>query len=222
MMMTNRSRHTVVATAVLSAMMLILTACGDDTDETPSTTTPATSSSTQTPEPTSPDVPQVGAGEGLSDESYVDLDRSVFDSTDDSDAESVIVDGLTESFSWDPATQSNGFAAFQDASTVWNNTYLSDEELSLTTLTSVSGRDWQAWADNGKRFDPKVTITNEQHPPDTDTDVSRVTKIEMYSVDRVGNRDLVMTLIAPVRAHHAEQGWRLSSISVLDTILPRS
>jgi hypothetical protein len=209
--------RTVLATlAAVSAVSLA--ACGggggaDDASMPTFTSTPPTTSSLG---------PQVGAGDGLADTAYVDLDGEVFGGTDTNDPQSVLVDGLTESFAWRPAEDSNGFAAIRRGHTAWNNDYLRAQEARLTTLVPMSSRDWQTWGDHGQVFTAAVSVTNEEHPADTATDFSRVVKIVLSTTGGTRpelNRE-IETLIAPVRMHKADPGWRIDSFTRIDTIMP--
>ena len=210
-----RPRVTLAMLAAISAVSLA--ACGGD-DGADDASMPTF---TSTP-PSSSLGPQVGAGDGLADTAYVDLDSAVFGGTDTNDPQSVMVDGLTESFAWRPAEDSNGFAAIRRASTAWNNDYVRAQESRLTTLVPMSSRDWQTWGDNGQEFTADVSVTNEEHPADTATDVSRVVKIVLSTTGGTRpelNRE-IETLIAPVRMHKADPGWRIDSFTLIDTIMP--
>lgn len=210
------SRATLAATAAVLAVSL--TGCGTDDPDTPAIPT----FTTVVPVPSSTAPAQVGDGTGLATVAYVDLDKTVFPTTDTDNAFSVLTDGLTTAFSWAPADDSNGWAAILRSSTAWNNQYLAAQEMRLTTLVPMSSRDWQTWGERGQRFTAAVTVTNEDHPTDTDLDVARVVKIVLSTTGGTvpeANRE-ILTLIATTRMHKADVGWRIDSFDVKDTILP--
>lgn len=164
-------------------------------------------------------VVQVGSGAGLAEQSYVPLDRSVFsDGIDDADPASVLTGGLAASFAWRPAEDGTQFEAFRRAHSVWNNTYLADNETRLTTLVPMSWSAWIDWSDRGVRFTPQVTILGDQHPRDTETDFSRVVKIDQVAVGggRPDTREL--SLVATVRVHKTDLGWRIDNLNVIDNL----
>lgn len=164
-------------------------------------------------------VVQVGSGAGLAEQSYVPLDRSVFsDGIDDADPASVLTGGLAASFAWRPAEDGTQFEAFRRAHSAWNNTYLADNETRLTTLVPMSWSAWIDWSDRGVRFTPQVTILGDQHPRDTETDFSRVVKIDQVAVGggRPDTREL--SLVATVRVHKTDLGWRIDNLNVIDNL----
>lgn len=216
----NPSRLTVGILAVVTTVSLA--ACGDDT-EAPDDTTSAQQSAPST----SNEVPQVGSGAGLAEDPYVALNQDalrVSDSdgdVDGSDPEDVLHRGLQAAFAWRPAEQSSQFDSFVQASSAWNNDYLRAEETRLTTLIPMSMRDWASWGDRDQIFYPEVTVTNETHPADTDTDFSRVVKIDLQT----GTQDdpsagrHIMTIIGQARVHNSDEGWRIDNFQVRDTIV---
>lgn len=202
--------------AVVAATAVSLVSCSGGEDNGPMPTF------TSVPVPSSTAPVQVGEGEGLASEPYIALDPEVFPSTNSDDPQSVLVDGLQEAFAWRPAEDSNGWAAILRSHSAWNNQYLRDQEMRLTTLIPMSSRDWQSWGDRDQEFVAKVEITNEDHPEDTDTDFSRVTKI-VLSTSGGTRPDLsreILTVIAGVRVHKTDLGWRIDSFDVRDSSLP--
>lgn len=164
-------------------------------------------------------VVQVGSGAGLAEQSYVPLDRVSFaGGIDDADPASVLTGGLAASFAWRPAEDGTQFEAFRRAHSAWNNTYLADNETRLTTLVPMSWSAWIDWSGRGVRFTPQVTILGDQHPRDTDTDFSRVVKIDQVAVGggRPDTREL--SLVATVRVHKTDLGWRLDNLNVIDNL----
>lgn len=213
-----RVRWAAAAVAVITTVSLA--ACSDDEDTDTAEETTSSAPTSAAPSEDTP-VPQVGGGAGLSEQSYVALDqdslrlRPTDGPIDDDDPSEVLTRGLASSLAWNPYEDSTQFDAVSRAASVWNNTYLADEETRLSTLVAMSSRDWQAWGDEQIRFIPEVTITNETHPPDTGTDFSRVVSIDMISSDG----DQVLTLIGQARVHNSEQGWRIDSFEIRDTVL---
>ncbi|KPM10562.1 hypothetical protein QR98_0091200, partial [Sarcoptes scabiei] len=164
---------------------------------------------------------QIGDGTGLADGDYVPVDRGVFPDVDDQDPTSVLVAGLEVSFGWDPARDSTQFDGFRRARSLWNNQYLRDGELGLSTLVPMSSRAWQAWGDAGTRIVPRVDVLSDQHPPDTETDFHRVVAIDQTELTAGGGTsdEVVTTLVATVRVHKTPLGWRLEAINVIDNIV---
>lgn len=212
---------------VVAATALALASCGDDADAPQETTqqAPASSSDSGAPNPTR--GPQVGSGVGLAEVPYVALNQEALrvndgdGDVDGSDPADVLRRGLQAAFAWRPAEQSGQFDSFVVASSAWNNDYLRAEEPRLTTLIPMSMRDWVSWGDRDQIFYPEVTVTNETHPADTDTDFSRVVKIDLQT----GTQDdpsagrHIMTIIGQARVHNSDEGWRIDNFQVRDTIV---
>lgn len=222
--MRTRHRRCLVA-GVMLATTLVLAGCGDDSADPSNTDTAATTE--QTTEPDTSPVPQVGSGTGLADTDYVALDQDALRvqsrqlNIDDDNPEQVLTGGLTAALAWQPGQDSSQFDSFVRASSAWNNSYLRQEEQRLTTLVPMSMRDWTAWGDQNQVFYPEVTITNETHPADTDTDFSRVVTVDMSTgtpEDPESGRH-VLSLIGQVRVHHSPEGWRIDSFQVRDTVV---
>lgn len=180
---------------------------------------------TDGPDPTGADAPagtpvaQVGQAPGLSDSSYVPLDPSQLSThVDDSDPTSVLTGGLEASFAWRPATDSTQFDAFERAQSVWNNTWLSDNQVRLATLVPMSSRAWADWGDKNTEFAPEVSVLADQHPADTGTDFSRVVKIDQVTTGGIVPGRRVLSLIATVRVHKSDLGWRLDNLNVIDNL----
>ncbi|WP_125185678.1 hypothetical protein [Corynebacterium bovis] len=173
------------------------------------------------PEAAVTSVPQVGDGTGLAEVDYVPVDREVFPQVDDSDPQQVLTRGLEVSFGWDPARDAGQFEGFRRAHSLWNNRYLRDGELALTTLVPMSRRSWQSWGDAGTRIVPRVHVLSDQHPPDTASDFYRVVAIDQTELTAGGASDdsVVTTLVATVRVHKTPLGWRLETINVIDNIV---
>lgn len=225
---TLRTRTVAVLSATLATALVLVGCGGDDKDPLSNTTSsdPAATDSQNTDNQDS-DVPQVGSGTGLADTDYVELDQDALTTgldardVDDHDPASVLVGGLQAAFRWQPATDSSQFDAFVRASSAWNNTYLRSQETRLTTLIPMSMRDWTDWGDRGQIFYPTVTLTNETHPADTDTDFSRVVTIDMATGtkdDPDAGRD-VLTIIGQARVHNSPEGWRIETFEVRDTVV---
>ena len=210
---------------VLQATTLVLAGCGGD-DAAPANTDTA-GATEQTAGPDTSPVPRVGSGTGLADTDYVALDQDALRvqsrqlNINDDNPEQVLTGGLATALAWQPGQDSSQFDSFVRASSAWNNSYLRQEEQRLTTLVPMSMRDWTAWGDQNQVFYPEVTVTNETHPADTDTDFSRVVTVDMSTgtpEDPESGRH-VLTLIGQVRVHHSPEGWRIDSFQVRDTVV---
>jgi hypothetical protein len=223
---TTASRRLAVGLVALAAG-LALASCGDDAPEPGQSTQTAPSPTTDSGAPDPTRVPQVGSGTGLADTDYVELDQQALrtgpqtDDVDGDDPADVLERGLTAAFAWRPGTDSSQFDAVVRSSSAWNNTYLRSEETRLTTLIPMSMRDWTAWGDQGKIFYPTVKLTNETHPQDTGTDFSRVVTIDMATGSESDPADgrHIMKIIGQARVHKTEQGWRIETFQVRDTVL---
>lgn len=227
------SKHTmttarrVAAGTVALGTALALVACGSDDPVEEQTTEQSPAPTTGSSEPDPTQAPQVGSGTGLSDQDYVALDQQALRTgsqtaeVDGDDPADVLERGLTAAFAWRPGTDSGQFDAFVRASSAFNNSYLRSQETRLTTLIPMSLADWTAWGDAGKVFYPEVKLTNEQHPEDTDTDFSRVVTIDLNTGSESDSSagENVMMVIGQARVHKSEQGWRIDSFDVRDTVL---
>lgn len=228
--MTKRITRITAATALALAVATTAAACsGNGADEAGSEAPTTTMQQTTPPSPT---VPQIGQQAADVSTAYAPLDTKVFDQWDamaghggQSDPDWVFKAGLAESFAWQPATDTSQFDAIQRASSIWNRQYIKDNEMKLSTIVPMSLRDWTTWGDQGVAFFPVVHVLNDQHPPDTATDISRVVKIDMRTGKPGAARDQdaeKFSIIAYVRLHNAansgDDQWRIDNINVTDVL----
>lgn len=222
---TSQSRRRSVVAALLAAAVT-LTACGGGEDGDNAADTADTTSQTYPTE-------QVGERADYPTESYLPLDTGVFSRWEsragkagESDAQWALKAGIAESFAWEPASDSSPYDAIERAKTIWNQRFLYENERKLTTMVPMNSRVWTGWGDDGKQFFPTVTILPDDHPADTETDVSRVVKIDQKAGkpddDRAADTTEV-SIIAHVRMHNFNTTqpprWRIDNLTVTETLV---
>lgn len=204
-----RTAYRMMSAVVCCGVALVASGCSHT--PTPPSSPPASSP----PAPTS--ITPIGSGQGLADTAYVDIDPTVFPDAHPDDPQWALTAPIAEAFRWKPAEDTSQFDAFRRAASGWNNQFLRDHELRLSTLVPMSGPSWQLWADQGVYMDTTVRILPDQHPTDTAADQSRVVKIDLF---RHGAQALELTVIAAVRVHNTPtMGWRVDSFTAIDIIL---
>lgn len=123
----------------------------------------------------------------------------------------VIGTGLTTMFTWDTTRDVSQANAYLRALPFLGGT-LADPVRAGSRNPRGPGLQWDAWKSQGAVVTAAVVVTNDEHPPDTPTAVSRVVSITQTPRAAAAVVQGTQTLTAWVSAALTPDGWRIDTL----------
>ncbi|SIS23242.1 hypothetical protein [Williamsia sterculiae] len=126
------------------------------------------------------------------------------------DGESVIVTGVRALLAYRPSDPDPAGAA-ADRATAWLcPAYVSSVAGTWAALMPITGTQWSQWAAEHASITPKVSLTSDEHPADTDTTVSRVAQVSVTASTDPTPVTQTMWVIAKTTLPHR---WCINNIT---------
>jgi hypothetical protein len=123
----------------------------------------------------------------------------------------VIGTGLTTMFTWDTTRDASPADAYLRALPLLGGT-LADPVRAGSRNPRGPGLQWDGWKSQGAVVTAAVVVTNDEHPPDTPTAVSRVVSITQTPRAAAAVVPGTQTLTAWVSAALTPDGWRIDTL----------
>ncbi len=123
----------------------------------------------------------------------------------------VIGTGLTTMFTWDTTRDVSQADAYLRALPFLGGA-LADPASAGSRNPRGPGLQWDAWKSQGAVVTAAVVVTNDEHPPDTPTAVSRVVSITQTPRAAAAVVQGTQTLTAWVTAALTPDGWRIDTL----------